>query len=52
MAAPIDKGASPFVLALSAPTDRFDANFDTYLAALLEVTELASSSATAAVDLG
>jgi DNA-binding IclR family transcriptional regulator len=52
MGAPIDKGASPFVLALSAPTDRFDANFDTYLAALLEVTELASSSATAAVDLG
>jgi DNA-binding IclR family transcriptional regulator len=48
MAAPIDKGASPFVLALSAPTDRFDANFDDYLAALLEVTELASSPATAA----
>jgi IclR family transcriptional regulator, acetate operon repressor len=52
MAAPIDKGASPFVLALSAPTDRFDENLDDYLAALLEVTEMASSSATAAADLG
>jgi IclR family transcriptional regulator, acetate operon repressor len=51
MAAPIDQGASPFVLALSAPTDRFDANFDDYLAELLEVTEMASSSsATAAAD--
>jgi DNA-binding IclR family transcriptional regulator len=52
MAAPIDQGASPFVLALSAPTDRFDANFDEYLVALLEVTEMASSAATATADLG
>jgi IclR family transcriptional regulator, acetate operon repressor len=51
MAAPIDRGASPFVLALSAPTDRFDANYDAYLKALLEVAEAASSSvAAAAVD--
>jgi IclR family transcriptional regulator, acetate operon repressor len=50
MAAPIDGGASPFVLALSAPTDRFDANLDAYLAALLEVAEMASSSAAAAAN--
>jgi DNA-binding IclR family transcriptional regulator len=52
MAAPIDRGTSPFVLALSAPTDRFDANLDDYLGALLEVSEVASSAATAAADLG
>jgi DNA-binding IclR family transcriptional regulator len=50
MAAPIDRGASPFVLALSAPTERFDANLDAYLAALLEVAEMASSSAAAAAN--
>ena len=44
MAAPIDRGASPFVLALSAPTERFDAHLDVYLADVLEVAELASSS--------
>ena len=44
MAAPIDGGASPYVLALSAPTERFEADFDAYLAALLEVAQLASSS--------
>jgi IclR family transcriptional regulator, acetate operon repressor len=49
MAAPIDHGASPFVLALSAPTERFDANLDSYLAALLEVADTASSSGAAAV---
>jgi IclR family acetate operon transcriptional repressor len=52
MAAPIDRGASPFVLALSAPTDRFEANFDAYLAALLEVAQLASSSVAAAAENG
>ena len=52
MAAPIDRGASPFVLALSAPTERFDANFDAYLAALLEVAEAASSSVAAAAGNG
>src|SRR5262249_34264601 len=50
MAAPIDGGASPFVIALSAPTERFDADFDAYLAALLEVAQLASSSLTAAAE--
>jgi IclR family acetate operon transcriptional repressor len=48
MAAPIDHGASPFVLALSAPTERFDASFDAYLTALREVAEMASSSMAAA----
>ncbi len=52
MAAPIDRGASPFVLALSAPTERFDANFDTYLADLLDVAGLASSSVAAAIANG
>jgi DNA-binding IclR family transcriptional regulator len=47
MGAPIDRGASPFVLALSAPTERFDANFDGYLAALLDVAEQASSTVVA-----
>jgi DNA-binding IclR family transcriptional regulator len=52
MAAPIDRGISPFVLALSAPTERFDANFDEYLAALLAVALQASSSVAAAVANG
>lgn len=52
MAAPIDRGASPFVLALSAPTERFDTNFDAYLTALLEVAEMASSSVAAAAAGG
>jgi IclR family acetate operon transcriptional repressor len=50
MAAPIDRGVSPFVLALSAPTERFEANFDPYLAALREVAEFASSSVATAAD--
>jgi DNA-binding IclR family transcriptional regulator len=52
MAAPIDRGASPFVLALSAPTERFDANFDAYLTALFEVAEAASSSVAGAAGNG
>ena len=43
MAAPIDAGVSPFVLSLAAPTQRFDEHFDAYLAALLEVANVASS---------
>jgi IclR family acetate operon transcriptional repressor len=52
MAAPIDRGISPFVLALSAPTERFNANFDEYLAALLDVADQASSSVAAAAANG
>jgi IclR family acetate operon transcriptional repressor len=52
MAAPIDRGISPFVLALSAPTERFYENFDEYLAALLDVAEQASSSVAAAAGNG
>jgi DNA-binding IclR family transcriptional regulator len=44
IAAPIDKGASPFILGLSAPVDRANANFDEYLAALLEAVQAASSA--------
>jgi DNA-binding IclR family transcriptional regulator len=52
MAAPIDRGISPVVLALSAPTERFNANFDEYLAALLDVADQASSSVAAAAANG
>jgi IclR family acetate operon transcriptional repressor len=45
IAAPVDGGASPFVLSLSAPRERFDKNFDTYKDALLEVTREASTKA-------
>ena len=36
-AAPLARGAAPYALALSAPTARFEANRDRYLAALLEM---------------
>jgi IclR family transcriptional regulator, acetate operon repressor len=45
MAAPIDAGASPFVLAFSAPRARFHANFARYREMLLEVAAAASSDA-------
>lgn len=37
LAAPLDDGASPFALALSASQERFDANFDRYLYTLLTI---------------
>lgn len=45
MAAPIDWGTSPFVLALSAPSERFEQNVDRYLAVLLDVARSASTQA-------
>jgi DNA-binding IclR family transcriptional regulator len=45
MATPLDDGASPFALALSAPRDRFDANFDEYLGALRRTAAAFSSAA-------
>jgi IclR family transcriptional regulator, acetate operon repressor len=47
MAAPLDAGVSPFILALTAPRERFDANFERYLEALLATARAASSSSSA-----
>lgn len=49
IAAPLDAGASPYALAMSAPTDRFVAQFDAYKGAVLKaVTDASSPSLTAA----
>lgn len=45
IAAPIDGGASPFVLAISAPRERFDANYDSYKQALLDAAAASSTKA-------
>jgi DNA-binding IclR family transcriptional regulator len=42
IAAPIDRGLSPFILGLSAPRTRTDAHLDRYLTALLGTVEAAS----------
>jgi IclR family acetate operon transcriptional repressor len=47
MAAPLDAGASPFILALTAPRERFDANVDRYVKALLATARAASSASSA-----
>lgn len=44
VAAPLDGGASPFALALSASADRFESSFDTYLSTLLEIVQSAGPS--------
>jgi DNA-binding IclR family transcriptional regulator len=44
IAVPVDAGRSPFVIALSAPKDRFMANFDSYRQAALEAASVASST--------
>ena len=48
MAAPLDAGASPYALAMSAPTNRFVERFDDYRRILLDATSAASSPALAA----
>jgi DNA-binding IclR family transcriptional regulator len=45
IAAPLDGGMSPFAISMSAPRDRFDANRDRYLRAVLQVSNEASSRA-------
>jgi DNA-binding IclR family transcriptional regulator len=45
MATPLDEGASPFALALSAPRDRYEEHFDRYLDALRRTAAAFSSSA-------
>lgn len=45
IAAPVDGGASPFVLSLSAPRERFDKNFDAFKDTLLSVARGASTKA-------
>jgi DNA-binding IclR family transcriptional regulator len=44
ISAPLDGGAAPFSFSLSAPADRFTANFERYVQAVLEVADAASSS--------
>jgi IclR family acetate operon transcriptional repressor len=52
IAAPLDAGASPYALAMSAPTDRFVARFDEYRRIVLEAASAASSPALAATNEG
>lgn len=45
LSAPLDGGASPFTFSLSSPAERFARKFDSYLEAILEVVQAASSEA-------
>jgi IclR family transcriptional regulator, acetate operon repressor len=45
LAVPFDTGTSPFVLALSAPRDRFTEHFDMYLGAVLDIAREGSTKA-------
>jgi IclR family acetate operon transcriptional repressor len=50
IAAPLDGGASPYVLSMSAPTDRFVEHFDEYRRIVLEVAAAASAPALAVAN--
>jgi IclR family transcriptional regulator, acetate operon repressor len=45
LAAPLDGGQSPYAFSISAPKERFEAEFECYRAALLEVAAAASGGA-------